>query len=67
MIFDILVEKGETLVKGLGEKAKFVKLDVKKRDEWNHAIQQTEEAFGPIDILVHNAGIDIMKKFIGFT
>lgn len=67
MISDILIDKGEALAKELGEKVKFVELDVTKRDAWNQAIKQTEEAFGPIDVLVNNTGIDIMKKFIGFT
>lgn len=67
MISDVLVDKGEALAKELGEKVKFVELDVTKRDDWDNAIQKTEEAFGPINVLVNNAGIDIMKKFIEFT
>lgn len=67
MISDILVEKGEALAKELGDKVAFVELDVTKREAWEQAIKQTEEKFGPVDVLVNNAGIDIMKKFIEFT
>lgn len=35
MISDILIDKGEALAKELGEKVKFVELDVTKRDAWN--------------------------------
>lgn len=67
MISDILVDKGEALAKELGEKVKFVELDVTSREAWDKAIKETEDAFGPIDVLVNNAGIDIMKKFVDFT
>src|SRR5699024_12166716 len=47
--------------------AAFVKLDVTKADEWENAIEKTESTFGPVNVLVNNAGIDIMKPFIDFT
>src|SRR5699024_9053114 len=38
-----------------------------KADEWENAIEKTESTFGPVNVLVNNAGIDIMKPFIDFT
>lgn len=67
VITDILVDKGEALAKELGEHTIFVQLDVTKADAWEHAIKETEAVFGPVDVLVNNAGIDFMKKFIDFT
>ena len=67
VITDILVDKGEALANELGEQAIFVPLDVTKAEAWEHAIEETEAAFGPVDVLVNNAGIDFMKKFIDFT
>lgn len=67
VISDILVDKGEALAKELGEDATFVKLDVSKADAWEKAIEHAEKTFGPVNVLVNNAGIDFMKKFIDFT
>ncbi|WP_409328181.1 glucose 1-dehydrogenase [Staphylococcus pseudoxylosus] len=63
---DILVNEGEALAKELGENVKFVKHDVTKADEWKNVIQQAETTFGPISILVNNAGIVLNKKFKDF-
>jgi 3alpha(or 20beta)-hydroxysteroid dehydrogenase len=35
----------------------FLKLDVSVATDWDAAIQETESRFGPISILVNNAGI----------
>lgn len=63
---DILVDEGKALSNELGENAKFVKHDVTKADEWENVIQKAETTFGPITILVNNAGIVINKKFEDF-
>lgn len=67
VITDILTDKGEKLAKELGDNATFVELDVTDADSWEKAIKQAESAFGPVDVLVNNAGIDIMKPFVDFT
>lgn len=67
VIADILEDKGNALAEELGDHAAFVKLDVTKADEWENAIEKTESTFGPVNVLVNNAGIDIMKPFIDFT
>lgn len=36
-------------------------------NSWDEAIKHAESAFGPINVLINNAGIDIMKPFIEFT
>ena len=55
---DIRVKEGQALSKELGKNAKFLKHDVTKLSDWRRIIQRTEEVFGPINILVNNAGID---------
>src|SRR5699024_3589342 len=67
VIADILEDKGNTLAEELGDNAAFMKLDVTKADEWENAVEKTESTFGPVNVLVNNAGIDIMKPFIDFT
>ena len=67
IITDILPEQGEQLANELGDNTTFVKLDVTDPDSWETAIKYAEATFGPINVLVNNAGIDIMKPFIDFT
>lgn len=50
-------EQGREIALSLGEKALFVRHDVSKRDAWNHVLQQTQQHFGEVSILVNNAGI----------
>lgn len=66
-ITDISVDKGEAQAAELGENAIFLAHDVTKRNEWDAVVEKTEAAFGPVTVLVNNAGIDVMKPFIDFT
>lgn len=64
---DVLVDKGQALAKELGGNAKFIKHDVTKKEEWKDAIDEAESTFGPVNILVNNAGIDIFKSIEEFS
>lgn len=66
-ISDILVQKGEALAAELGESVVFVEHDVTKPNDWDRVIERTEAVFGPVNVLVNNAGIDFMKKFVDFS
>ncbi|MDN6195078.1 MAG: glucose 1-dehydrogenase [Atopostipes suicloacalis] len=57
VLTDIDEEKGNKLAEELGEHALFVKHDVTDEDGWKEVVKKTEETFGPINILVNNAGI----------
>lgn len=57
VITDINREAGEALVAQLGENALFVTHDVAKEADWQAVVAKAEEAFGPVTILVNNAGI----------
>ena len=57
VIGDIRDELGNSLVAELGDRAMYVHLDVTSEADWTTAIAATEHAFGPISILVNNAGI----------
>jgi 3alpha(or 20beta)-hydroxysteroid dehydrogenase len=54
---DILDIDGKTLEAELGDNAHFVHLDVTKDDDWKMAVDSTEKMYGPINLLVNNAGI----------
>lgn len=59
-------DKGEALSAELGENTIFFEHDVTQREDWDTVIKKVEAAFGPIDVLVNNAGIDFMKPFVDF-
>lgn len=54
---DILVDEGEALEKELGSNAKFVEHDVTNEEQWKKVVETAEETFGPVNVLVNNAGI----------
>jgi len=57
VIADVLEEQGEALAAELGDGAIFVRLDVSDEASWTAAVEAAEEAFGPVTVLVNNAGI----------
>ena len=57
MIADVLESEGRLLAKELGPHADFVRLDVTDPASWAAAIEQTEQTFSNLDVLVNNAGI----------
>jgi 3alpha(or 20beta)-hydroxysteroid dehydrogenase len=54
---DINAEAGIALAAAHGTNARFQLLDVSSRNAWQTAITETEAAFGPLNILVNNAGL----------
>ncbi|MGF6822756.1 3alpha(or 20beta)-hydroxysteroid dehydrogenase [Microbacterium sp. ZKA21] len=57
VIADILAIEGEALAAELGERARFVPLDVTDEAAWDAAVDAALAGFGAIDVLVNNAGI----------
>ncbi|WP_374985818.1 SDR family NAD(P)-dependent oxidoreductase [Streptomyces fradiae] len=56
-IGDVLGPEGEELAAGLGETARFALLDVTDAGSWSAVVAQAEEAYGPVSVLINNAGI----------
>lgn len=67
VLTDLNDEKGQELATELGENALFIKHDVTKADDWATVIAETEKAFGPINVLVNNAGITMAKSILAVT
>ena len=59
---DINEEVGEQLSAELGDNALFVKHDVTDEAGWQEVVEKTEAAFGPVNVLVNNAGISMSKS-----
>lgn len=61
VIGDVLEEQGAALAAELGDDAggrvRFVALDVTDEASWQAALGAAEDAFGPVSILINNAGV----------
>src|SRR5437879_2019480 len=57
VIADVLEQEGRTLAGELGDHAIFCHLDVTSERDWAATVAAAEEAFGPVSVLVNNAGI----------
>jgi len=57
VIADVLELEGRTLANELGEQAIFSRLDVTRERDWAATVAAAEAAFGPVSVLVNNAGI----------
>ena len=63
LLTDMRLAEGEALAKELGANAKFVRHDVTDSADWDAVVKQAESFFGPVNILVNNAGIlGVMAK-----
>lgn len=56
-IADVATEAGELLAKELGDAAVFVQHDVSSEASWQALVAEVSERFGPVSVLVNNAGI----------
>ena len=61
VLTDLNEEKGAALAAELGENALFVKQDVTSEQGWADVVAAAEEKFGPVNVLVNNAGISLNK------
>lgn len=57
VITDVLEPEGRSLAAELGDQAIFSRLDVSSDAGWAATLAASEDAFGPVSVLVNNAGI----------
>lgn len=67
VLTDLNEEKGNAFAAELGENALFIKQNVTSEEDWATVIAKTEEAFGPVNVLVNNAGITMAKNMLDIT
>lgn len=56
---DILEADGQALAQSLGGNVTFLKHDVADAKQWEQVVQHVEQQYGPVNILINNAGISI--------
>lgn len=57
MLADINLDGAQDLATRLGDRACAVALDIRDPAAWERALDLTETRFGPLDVLINNAGI----------
>ena len=57
VIADVNVEDGQALADELGAAAHFIRHDVSDETSWTALVEDTNERFGPVNVLANNAGI----------
>jgi 3alpha(or 20beta)-hydroxysteroid dehydrogenase len=57
VLTDLNAEGGAALAAELGENALFIRHNVTQYSDWTQVVAQAEAAFGPVTILVNNAGV----------
>ena len=67
VLTDLNEEKGLAFAAELGENAVFVKQNVASEQDWATVIATAEEKFGPVNVLVNNAGITMAKSILQTT
>lgn len=67
VLTDLNEEKGNQLASELGENALFLKQNVTSAEDWAIVVAKAEEKFGPVNILVNNAGITMAKSILETT
>jgi len=57
LLADVRDEEGRALAAALGPRAHYVHTDVASESDWSATVQAARERFGPVRVLVNNAGI----------
>lgn len=57
MLTDINEAVGGSVARALGNRARFIRHDVASADSWQHAVSEAESVFGPVTVLINNAGV----------
>src|SRR5882762_11809122 len=57
VIADVLEQEGRAPADDLGVHAIFSRLDVTSDKDWATTVAAAEDAFGPVSVLINNAGI----------
>jgi 3alpha(or 20beta)-hydroxysteroid dehydrogenase len=62
VVGDVLDDEGAAVAEEIGDAALYVHLDVTDEAQWAAAVKAAEEAFGPVSVLINNAGILLFQS-----
>ncbi len=57
ILTDVNAKAGRAIAAELGANAVFIEHDVRQNDQWLGVVRQAEQRFGPVNVLVNNAGV----------
>ena len=57
VLTDVQEKEGQALAASIGDSAMFIAQDVTDPDSWTRVVEAAESKFGPVTVLVNNAGI----------
>ena len=57
VLADVLDDEGEAAAAEIGDSALYTHLDVSDEGQWVAAVARAEQRFGPVSVLVNNAGV----------
>lgn len=60
IVGDVREREGASTADGLGPAAVFCPLDVRDEQSWTKAVAACHDAFGPVSVLVNNAGVNVV-------
>ncbi|MER6912348.1 glucose 1-dehydrogenase [Streptomyces sp. NPDC000594] len=65
VLTDVLDDRGRAVAEELGkERAAYVRLDVRREEEWAAAVAFARESYGPVDGLINNAGVNRFNTLV---
>lgn len=64
---DVLAEQAAAVAAQIGKAAIAVQLDVTKEADWTSALSAAQKSFGPVNVLVNNAGVLLIAAVIDTT
>ncbi len=67
VIADLDDEPAKALAQELGENAHYVHLDVSDEESWRAAVDEAVATFGPVNVLVNNAGVLLFAELTKTT
>jgi 3(or 17)beta-hydroxysteroid dehydrogenase len=67
VVADLNEKDGEAVATGIGDSARFMRLDVTDEANWAQVVADTVAAYGRLDILVNNAGFMLLGSVVDTT